>query len=222
MSDKKDTSTLFNRIAKHYDRFNFLASFGIEKIWRKKIKTLFIPKGDILDLGCGIGELSEIINDDKCSVIGVDPAINMLKIGKKKGYDLKFINGYGENLPFKDNSFDFIISAFVFRNLKDIDKTLSEIKRVLKHGGELIILDFFWPENYLLSFFFTQYLKNILPFIYKILGGNPHDIKHLYFSIKNFYNIKNFKLLLKSHEFDNIRYLNLSFNLARYFIIKKG
>ncbi len=222
MRDKKDSAPLFNKIAKHYDTFNIFASFGIEKSWRRRIKTLFIPKGNILDLGCGSGQFSKTIINDNCSVFGIDPAIKMLKIGKQRKYNLKFINGYGENLPFKDNSFDFIISAFVFRNLKNINRTLSEIKRVLKEGEKLIILEFFWPENHLLSLFFSIYLGHLLPFIYKIFGGNSQDIKYLCFSIKKFYNVKNFKSLLKTHEFDNIRYLNLSFNLARYFIMEKG
>ncbi len=208
MKQEQTSVEIFNRMAKHYDLFNLLSSFGIEKIWRAKLKTIIVPKGNILDFGCGAGEFSKIIKHDNCNFIGLDPSLKMLKKGKSTNNFLKYANGYGENLPFKKDSFDYIISGFVFRNLKDAGKSLSEIKRVLKPKGKLIILDFIWPENPVFSAFFTLYLKYVLPFFYMVLGGNRSYIKYFYSSIKNFYSKKEFGLLLKKHGFDNIKYLN--------------
>ena len=158
-----DTKALFDKISNNYDLLNSLFSAGIDKIWRKNLVNNFDNNSFILDVATGTAEvLVEGFSLSKINTgLGIDPSIEMLKIGKaklnKKGLRNKssLFKSEAENLPFKNNTFDGITIAFGIRNTKDYNSSLLEMQRVLKKGGKLAILEFAIPR---ISVFSTFYL----------------------------------------------------------------
>ena len=138
-------SANFSNIYKFYDLINKILTLGFDTKWRKKAVNLIVGK-KILDLGSGTGAAFNLLNDFE--VTAIDPDENMLKLNDFKN---KLV-GKAESLPFKDNTFDSVVCTFVWRNLDDTHKALSEIRRVLKAGGKFILLDMTRPKNKFLSY----------------------------------------------------------------------
>ena len=141
-----ETTSLFNKIAKHYDSLNTFFSFGMDKIWRRKLVEQINGSKLILDIATCTGEVAlETVNKLQSSkVIGLDPSIEMLGFAKKKcnPKEITLVQGYAEQLPFKKNEFDAITIAFGIRNVASIENALVEINRVLKCGGKFLCLEF--------------------------------------------------------------------------------
>lgn len=126
---------IFSRIHRRYDRCNRLLSFGRDQAWRRRgIDQLH--EGRILDLGAGTGVAMSLFRPSQ-RIVALDPAWTMLSVNPAPHR----VVGRGENLPFADNSFDAIWSAFVFRNLGSVGKTLTEAARVLRPGGVMVVVD---------------------------------------------------------------------------------
>jgi len=219
---KNQIKNMFDSISPHYDTFNRISSFGIEHIWRNKLKKIITKNGRILDLGTGTGKFLDSIKRKKMNFVGIDFSFKMMKKGQKKRSYINFLQSEAERLPFKNNSFDYIISAFVFRNLENMKKTVSEAKRVMKEKGKLIILEFYPPDNILYNKFFKFYLSKVIPIVYKLFGTDPHSIEYFHDSIYNFYNKNDFKLLLRGFGFDKIESIYLPFEIAHYFILENN
>ena len=126
---------IFSRIHRRYDRCNRLLSLGRDQAWRKRgIDQL--PNGRILDLGAGTGVAMSLFREGQ-RIVALDPAWTMLSVNPA----LHKVVGSGERLPFADDSFDGIWSAFVFRNLESVGETLAEAARVLRPGGVMVVVD---------------------------------------------------------------------------------
>lgn len=138
MSQQSDQ--IFSRIARRYDLINRLLSAGRDQAWRASA-TRWLPRGRLLDLGSGTGAAGPIL--EGFEVVAVDPVRPMLSLSP---IELR-VAGLGEALPFPDGSFDGVFSAYVFRNLSSVDKTLGEIHRVLRPGGVLAVVDLGRPAN---------------------------------------------------------------------------
>ena len=158
---------------------------GFDKSWRKQAAKELNP-GTVLDLGSGTGaSYSDLKNFD---VTALDPDVKMLSLNNFK----KKVVGIGEELPFKENSFDNVLCCFVWRNMSDTEKALSEVYRVLKPGGKFILLDMTRPKNSFLKIihkigtyillhfvgFITLNLKEY-SFLYKSLDFYPQPEVHL-------------------------------------------
>ncbi len=213
---------IFNKISNHYEKFNFLSSFGIEKFWRRKLRKFIDSKNNfILDLGVGTGVFSEAIKENGF-IIGIDPSFKMIMEGKKKREFIKFVMGVGEKLPFKNESFDCIISAYVMRNLDSVRITLSEALRVLKPGGKIIILEFFPPKNVVLRFFYKFYLGRIVPFFYGFFYKDTLPIKYFSNSIFSFMKVSEFSSLLNNIGFVKIKIVKTFLGISFYFLGEKS
>ena len=186
-------SANFSNIHKFYDFVNSLTTLGFDKSWRKQAAKKLNP-GSVLDLGSGTGaSYTDLINFD---VTALDPDEQMLSLNNFE----KKVVGKGEELPFKENSFDNVLCCFVWRNVSDTEKALSEVYRVLKPGGKFILLDMTRPKNSLLKIihkigtyillhfvgFITLNLKEY-SFLYKSLDFYPQPEVHL--SKKNYTNL---------------------------------
>jgi len=133
-------SANFSNIHKFYDFVNSLTTLGFDKSWRKQAAEKLNP-GSVLDLGSGTGaSYTDLTNFD---VTALDPDEQMLSLNN---FDKKVV-GKGEELPFNENSFDNVLCCFVWRNVDDTEKALSEVYRVLKPGGKFILLDMTRPKN---------------------------------------------------------------------------
>lgn len=137
---------MFNTIAKHYDFMNNIISFGTHNFIKYlSIKNLGIhPHDSILDMCCGTGDLSLAAKNIQplACITGIDFSDNMLKFASSKSKDIKFIQGDVINLPFEDNSFDFVTIGFGLRNVSQPEKAVEEAYRVLRPGGKFLHLDF--------------------------------------------------------------------------------
>ena len=178
-------SANFSNIHKFYDFINSLTTLGFDKSWRKLAAEKLNP-GSVLDLGSGTGaSYSDLINFD---VTALDPDEQMLSLNNFE----KKIVGKGEELPFNENSFDNVLCCFVWRNVDDTEKALSEVYRVLKPGGKFILLDMTRPKNsflklihkigtYILLHFVGLITLNLKEyrFLYKSLDFYPQPEVHL-------------------------------------------
>lgn len=131
---------IFARIARRYDRLNHVLSLGQEQHWRRR-GVEHLPFGRVLDLGSGTGSVSEVMGPRE--VVALDPVIDMLSLSAIPHR----VVGRGEALPFADESFDGVFSAYVFRNLTSIPSTLDEVLRVLRPGGVMVVVDLGRPRN---------------------------------------------------------------------------
>jgi demethylmenaquinone methyltransferase / 2-methoxy-6-polyprenyl-1,4-benzoquinol methylase len=129
---------IFSRIARRYDFCNRVLSLGQEQNWRSEVAD-YLPSGRVLDLGSGTGAALPVLAGRV--VVALDPVAPMLSMSPIHSK----VVGVGESLPFPDQSFDSVFSAYVFRNLSSVDRTMEEIHRVLRPGGVAGIIDLARP-----------------------------------------------------------------------------
>jgi demethylmenaquinone methyltransferase/2-methoxy-6-polyprenyl-1,4-benzoquinol methylase len=132
--------TVFSDIAGKYDRINTVLSLGQDQNWRRRV-VAHLPAGRLLDLGGGTGAANEIFGDR--AVVALDPAPEMLALNPTQFR----VVAVGEALPFHDEVFDAVFSAYVFRNLDSVDATLEEMARVLRSGGRAGIVGLGRPKS---------------------------------------------------------------------------
>jgi len=213
----KLVNSVFDKVYKNYDLMNDLMSFGIHRIWKKKLLAWMRPQPDdkIIDVASGTGDLAKIVsekNKNKNIISCVEPNQGMLNTGEKKLKSLKNIKWYSssaEKLPFKDNSFDIYTISFGIRNVTDINRCLEEAYRVLKPGGHFLCLEFSKVENEILNSFYQKYSK-LIPFVGKIIVGDVKPYEYLIASIDKFYNQNELLDLLNKNNFSNAEFRNLS------------
>ncbi len=224
-SDKKvQVRNMFNKIAPYYDFLNRLLTLSIDTIWRKKAVRL-LKKDDpkiVLDIATGTGDLAvevcKQLNPSK--VIGVDLSPEMLALGKKKMEKKKLSDivemqvGDSEKLLFEDDYFDAITVGFGVRNYADLRKGLSEMNRVLKPGGKLIVLEFTKPTIFPIKQLFNIYFKYILPTIGKLTSKDPKAYQYLYESVQAFPDYEKFDQILNETGYKNTSWKSLSLGIC--------
>mgnify|MGYP001164165955 FL=1 len=208
---------VFDKVYSQYDLMNDFMSLGIHRIWKKNLLNMMNPHNNqnLIDVACGTGDIAKLFLDfvNKSSKITcVDPNKGMLKKGKEKLKDfknLKWINASAENLPVKDDSFDFYTISFGLRNTKNLNRALKEAYRVLKPGGRYLCLEFSKIQNSSLNFLYKNYSK-IIPSIGKIVVGESEPYDYLIKSIEDFVSQEELLDLLKKNNFKECSYRNLS------------
>ncbi|WP_185849153.1 bifunctional demethylmenaquinone methyltransferase/2-methoxy-6-polyprenyl-1,4-benzoquinol methylase UbiE [Blattabacterium cuenoti] len=232
-SKEEKLKNMFDHIANKYDLINHVLSFGIDFIWRRKtIHLLYkfsktkIPK--ILDLATGTGDIAILLANKfkDASITGLDPSDKMIKIAKQKIKNnflekkIKIIQGYSQNIPFQNETFDIVTIAFGIRNFQYIHHSIREIHRILKPSGILVILEFSKPSNYWIKkiyYFYFHFVKKIGFFISK----NHFAYNYLKESILSFpYWDKKMNNLLKYHKFDPIHIQKLTFGIVSLYLFK--
>ena len=157
MAEKEEVKHLFNSISNHYDFLNHFLSLGIDVYWRKRAIRLLKEKRprNILDIATGTGDLAiEALSVKPDKVTGIDISGNMLNIGREKikrkklEERIELILADAENLPFEDNTYDAITVGFGVRNFENLERGLSDMRRVLKKGGTAVILEFSNPKRF--------------------------------------------------------------------------
>ena len=218
MNEKNNIGSLFNRIAGSYDRLNHLLSLNIDKRWRKKAVKMLHPCEQLLDVAVGTGDLAiEIVRQQKAQLVtGIDLSTAMMKIGEQKVAkrnmqdSIKFVEGSALALPYPDQHFDAVTCAYGVRNFSDLDQGLREMRRVLKPDGQLIILEFSYPENKLISWFYDLYFSHILPKIGKWMSHDKTAYDYLNRSVKSFIWGEEMAEHLRAAGFRDINYKTMS------------
>ena len=194
-SKKEQIAAMFNSISGKYDFLNHFLSLGIDILWRKRAVRLLKkhqPKL-ILDIATGTGDFAiEALSLNPEKIIGVDISEGMLsvvreKLIKKNLTDkIELISGDSEFLPFKDNFFDAVIVSFGVRNFENLEKGLSDMLRVLKPGGKVVILEFSKPKSFPFKQIYQFYFQWILPKIGKLISKNHAAYTYLPDSVEAF------------------------------------
>jgi demethylmenaquinone methyltransferase / 2-methoxy-6-polyprenyl-1,4-benzoquinol methylase len=223
-SDKENPiQKMFNAVAPRYDLINCLLSAGCDSYWRKKAVRELEPIANkfFLDVATGTAEIAlELSLKDKSQVIGIDFSAAMLELANNKVLDrnmqsfVKLFLGTAENLPFKSNSFDGVVSAFGVRNFSDIYDAIAEVYRVLKPKGKIVILEFSFPQNGFLQWFYRFYFENILPVIGRWISGHKNAYSYLPDSVDNFPKGKAFTSILKEVGFESVEFKELTFGIT--------
>ena len=208
---------VFDKVYSQYDLMNDFMSLGIHRIWKKNLLNMMNPhhNQNLIDVACGTGDIAKLFLNhvNKSSQITcVDPNKGMIQKGKEKlknFKNLKWINASAENLPIKDNFFDFYTISFGLRNTKNLNRALEEAYRVLKPGGRYFCLEFSKIQNSGLNFLYKRYSK-IIPSVGKIVVGESEPYDYLVKSIEDFLSQEELLDLLKKNNFKECTYRNLS------------
>lgn len=179
--DAETISAMFDSIAPNYDRLNHLLSFGIDRIWRRRLVGAVVSSGaeSVLDLACGTGDVSLALRRKGLEVTGADISENMLALARRKAPDIRFVYGDAASLPFDDGVFDAVTIAFGIRNFDKRDRCLREIFRVLKDNGTLAVVEFSIPRNRIWRGIYTFYFKNILPAVGRAVSRQAYAYTYL-------------------------------------------
>ena len=233
-SKKQQVSKMFDNIAKHYDFLNHFLSLGIDKVWRRKMIAELndVQPQLILDVATGTGDVAintiKQLNIKGLHIIGLDISPEMLNIGKKKivtegmSGTIDMIVGDSENLPFENNKFDAITVAYGVRNFENLERGLSEMQRVLKPKGKLVVLEFSQPRVFPFRQLFNFYFKNILPLIGKMTSKDNRAYTYLYESVQAFPDGDNFLKVLEKTGFKNTACKSLTIGICSIYTAFKA
>jgi len=229
-SKKEQVAEMFDNISHRYDFLNHFLSLGIDKLWRKKavkILSAIEPKV-ILDVATGTGDFAiESLSLQPKKVVGIDISQGMLDKGiikvKKNGQEAIIELKYGdsEDIPYEDNYFDAITVAFGVRNFENLEKGLSEMKRVLKTGGMAVVLEFSKPKAFPIKQIYNFYFHKVLPGIGKLVSKDASAYTYLPQSVEAFPEGKDFEKILEQVGFKYKSTHPLFFGISSIYVVQK-
>lgn len=224
---KEKVRNMFNNIATKYDFLNHFLSFGIDYYWRNRVLKIIKSKQpkSILDIATGTGDLAILsAKANPEQIVGIDISEAMLRVGiekiKNKNLDslIKLQQADSEDLPFEDNHFDLAMVAFGVRNFAHLSVGLAEIRRVLKPGGTLIVLEFSHPKSFPMKQLYGFYSKYILPFFGKLISNDSSAYTYLPESVKRFPAYDDFTNIMKEVGYKNTKWDSLSSGISCIYI----
>ncbi len=181
-----DVRRMFDAVAKRYDITNDVLSFGQDRRWRREVLQAVDPSfGDtVLDLAAGTGTSSVPFAEAGATVVPCDFSLGMLQVGKRNLPYLPFTAGDGTRLPFRDDTFDAVTISFGLRNIVDPLAGLTELKRVTRPGGRLVVCEFSHPTWTPFRTVYLEYLMKALPGIATAVSSSPDAYVYLAESIR--------------------------------------
>ena len=230
LSKKAQVAEMFNNIAVRYDFLNHFLSLGIDKGWRKKAiaEVASIKPQSILDVATGTGDMA--IAAAKLlpkKIIGIDIASQMLEVGRKKIKEqnleqvITLQTGDSESMPFATGEFDAVMCAYGVRNFEHLDKGLSEMCRVLRPGGKVVILEFSHPSRFPVKHLYRFYFRYILPSLGKLVSKHSKAYTYLPESVMAFPEGKSFCRILENCGFKNAEAKPLTFGITTLYTAEK-
>lgn len=225
-SKKIQIKEMFNDISSRYDYLNQMMTLNMDKKWREIVFDLAMQDtpSKIIDIATGTGDIALCFAKENVDVIGVDNASMMLDLAIKKGTSLqniKFQLEDAEKMSFGDNIFDVATVGFGVRNFENLLQGLKEIKRILKPGKKLIILETAVPSFILFKLGYSMYTKIIVPILGKIIAKNQKAYQYLSTSAEHFPHGEDFQLILEKVGFENIEIKYLSLGIVNIYCAKK-
>jgi len=214
---------MFAGIAGRYDLLNHLLSGNTDKRWRRlvaeRLRAALVEGSRALDVACGTGDLSLALAEaGRARVVGVDFCRPMLEIASRKSSQhesrVAYVEGDALSLPFADESFDVVTIAFGLRNLAGVEEGLCELRRVLKTGGTLAVLEFSRPVVPGFRALFQFYFTRVLPRIGGVVSGSRGAYEYLPCSVSRFPDQKQLAGMMRVVGFENVEYRNLTGGVA--------
>jgi len=228
-SKKKQVSEMFDNIANSYDFLNHSLSLGMDNVWRKiAIKKLTNNPKIILDIATGTGDFAvSAAKYTDAKITGIDISQGMLNVGIEKVRKKNLNNRISlqladsESLPFNDNTFDAITAGFGVRNFENLNKGLSEMKRVLNKDGIVVILEPSTPKYFPLKQFYKLYFHHVLPTIGAWISKDKSAYSYLPESVDAFPSGEKFIVELKNVGFKDCKHIPLTFGIVSLYIAIK-
>lgn len=222
---------MFNRIAPTYDQLNHTLSMGIDRSWRRKaIHTLrpYHPQ-QILDIATGTGDFAILAYRElqPQSLIGADISEGMMEVGREKVQQagltdkISFVREDCTALSFADATFDAVTVAFGVRNFEHTDIALSEMCRVLRPNGHLVILELSTPDYFPMKQLFILYSKAVMPLIGKLLSKDTSAYTYLPESIRAFPQGEVMQQAILNAGFNRVRFQRLTFGICTLYVATK-
>jgi len=227
---KEMVRQMFNSIAHRYDFLNHFLSLGIDHLWRREAMKIIskIHHQRILDVASGTGDMSILASKlDVSEIVGIDISEEMLEIQKKKIENKKLTSKIqlqvadAEKLPFKDGSFDVVMTAFGVRNFENLEKGLEEFYRVLGDGGHVVILEFSKPDTFFIKSIFRFYFSHILPLLGRLVSKHNFAYTYLPDSVDAFPSGNKFAQKLENSGFVDASHKSLTFGIASIYTGQK-
>jgi demethylmenaquinone methyltransferase/2-methoxy-6-polyprenyl-1,4-benzoquinol methylase len=222
---------MFDAIAGQYDVLNHLLSFGIDRYWRKKgiLSLKKIRPAKLLDIATGTGDLAlqayRLLQPQ--TILGVDISDGMMQIGRKKALEaglsgvIRFQKQDCRQLDLETNSFDAAMAAFGVRNFGDLDKSLQEVLRVLRPGGQFMILELSSPEHFPMKQLYQLYSQTIIPFVGRMISKSKAAYTYLPSSVAAFPQNREMQRIMEKNGFRNVRYKKLTFGICTMYLGEK-
>lgn len=227
---KQQVARMFDNISHRYDFLNHFLSLGIDKGWRKKAINMLRPLNPqlMLDVATGTADFAiQAMTLKPKKIVGIDISEGMLEVGRKKikqkglSDSIELHLADSENLPFAENNFDAVTVAFGVRNFENLEKGLAEIRRVLKPGGMLVVLEFSKPKSFPFRQVYNFYFKAILPKLGKAISKDNAAYTYLPASVQSFPDGKAFELILNKVGFKETTCRPLTFGVSSIYTARK-
>jgi len=221
---------MFGTIAARYDLLNHLLSGNVDKRWRRRVakrlsERLPATGARILDVACGTGDLTKTLFEfTGAGVVGSDFCRPMLQVAASKiaqQASISFVGGDALSLPFPENAFDAATIAFGLRNLASVRKGLEELRRVLKPGGTVAVLEFSRPTVPGFNLLFQLYFSKLLPLVGGLVSGSRKAYEYLPRSVSKFPDQEELAVLMREAGFDEVSYENFTGGIAALHLGKK-
>lgn len=189
---------LFATVAGRYDLINDLQSFGLHRLWKRRLVRMAAlrPGERVLDLCCGTGDIAFALAAQGVSVTGVDFSEPMLSVARRRGGDAarsgatgqgpSFEQGDALALRFAERTFDAVTIGYGLRNLRSIDSGLAEMARVTRPGGRLLVLDFGKPRNAVWRWLYFLHLRTAVPVMGRLLCGDADTHGYILESLRRY------------------------------------
>jgi len=183
---RDDVAAMFDRVAPRYDLGNDVLSLGQDRAWRKLVVEAVDPRPGqlILDLAAGTGTSSEPFTRAGAHVVPTDLSLGMLQVGKRRWPALSFVAADALALPYDDDSFDTVTISFGLRNVEDTAAALTEMRRVTKPGGVLVVCEFSTPLWKPFRLLYANYLVAAIPVLAGLVSSNRPAYDYLAESIR--------------------------------------
>ncbi|MBR5105831.1 MAG: bifunctional demethylmenaquinone methyltransferase/2-methoxy-6-polyprenyl-1,4-benzoquinol methylase UbiE [Alistipes sp.] len=223
---------MFNDIAPTYDRLNHILSFDVDKLWRKRVVRIVRKLGakHIMDMVTGTGDLAIAMAKkiEGTTIYGADFSSEMLAVAKQKiehlglSERISLTECNAENIPLEDEAVDLATVAFGVRNFEHQREALTEMKRTIRKGGHLVVLEFSNPKCGFVRWCYRLYSHYILPTIGRLVSKHSTAYTYLPESIDQFASPEKFSALLQEVGFDRIERKSQSLGIAHIYIAHKA
>ncbi len=215
---------MFDKVAERYDLLNDALSLGQDRYWRRMVaRAVGARPGElVLDLAAGTGTSSRAFTTAGARCVACDFSLGMLEVGARRpGQGVRFAAGDALALPFAERSFDAVTISFGLRNVADPLAALTELLRVTRPGGRLVLCEFSHLKPEPLNALYEQYLGRALPAVARRLSGNAEAYDYLAESIKDWPAQRELADLVTAAGWGGVRWLNLSFGVVALHLARR-
>lgn len=217
---------LFATIADRYDLITSVLSFGLDRRWKRRLIRLAAPRPSerVLDLACGTGDLALLAAARGARVVGLDVVPRMIEKARLRdaGRQTQLLAGDMLALPFPDAAFDLVTTGYGLRNVPDLDRALTEIRRVLRPGGRFVSLDFTRPRPPALWAVYRRYLSSVGGALGWLLHRDPDTYRYIPESLRTFPHAGELVERLRRHGFVDVEWRRVLGGLLAIHMARTG